>query len=87
MRAANAFNFNRLRSRFLSRRPCSLAVALHAHSHACHGLAEAHVSVRMDTWTFNHCEIFKCAHLKFTVSGRSKPTNQQTNKQAKKINK
>ena len=29
-------------------------------------------------WTFHHREIFKYAHLKFTVSGRSKPTNKHT---------
>ena len=29
-------------------------------------------------WTFHHREIFECAYLKFTVSGRSKQTNQQT---------
>ena len=42
VRAANAFNLNRPRSRSLSRRPCSLAVAFHA-SH--NGLAEVHVGV------------------------------------------
>ena len=29
-------------------------------------------------WTFHHCEIFEYAHLKFTVSGRSKPTSIHT---------
>lgn len=29
------------------------------------------------TWTFNHHEMFECAHLKFTVSGLSKQTNIQ----------
>ena len=44
VRAANSFNLNKLclRSHSLSRRPCSLAVALHARSH---GLAEVHVGV------------------------------------------
>ena len=44
MRAANAFNLNRphSRSRSLSRRHCSLAVALHARSH---GLSEVHVGM------------------------------------------
>ena len=31
-------------------------------------------------WTFHHREIFECAQLKFTVSGRSKQTNKPTNK-------
>ena len=65
MRAANGFNLNRRCSRSLLCRPCSLAVALYAHSH---GLAEVHVGV------IGYCEIYKfeCAHLKFMVSGRSK---------------
>ena len=42
VRAANAFNLNRPRSRSLSRRPCSLAVAFHARHN---GLAEVHVGV------------------------------------------
>ena len=29
-------------------------------------------------WTFHHREIFEYTHLKFTVSGRSKPTNIHT---------
>ena len=29
-------------------------------------------------WTFHHREIFEYAHLKFTVSGRSKPTSIHT---------
>ena len=78
MCAANAFNLSRLRSHFPSRRTCSLAVALHACSHGL-GLAEVHVGVDK---TCNHREIFErahpCAHLKFTVSGRSKPTNKHT---------
>ena len=64
MHTANTFNLNHLHSHSLSCQPHSLAVALHAHSH---GLAEY-----MSAWTFNHQEIFECAHLKFTVSGQSK---------------
>ena len=41
MRTANAFNLNSLRSQSVSHRPCSLAVALHAHFH---GLAEVQSS-------------------------------------------
>ena len=73
MCAANTFNLTHLRSRSPSRRTCSLAVALHNRSHGL-GLAEVHVSMDM---TCNHREIFECAHLKFTVSGRYKQTNQQ----------
>ena len=40
--AASAFNLDHLCSRFLSRRPCSLTVALHTCSH---GLAEVHISM------------------------------------------
>ena len=68
-RVANAFSWNRLRSRSLSRRYYSLAFA--------QLFAEVHVSVDI-----HHREIFECAHLKCTVSGRSKQTNKQTNKQA-----
>ena len=68
MRAANTFNFDHLRSRSLSHRPCSLAVVLHTYFH---GLAVVHVGVH---GTFN-CEIFECAHLKLMVSGRP---NKQT---------
>ena len=64
-RAANAFSWKRLRSRSLSRRHCSLAFA--------QLFAEVHVSVDI-----HHREIFECAHLKFTVSGRSKQTNKPT---------
>ena len=32
----------------------------------------------MLAWTFHHREIFECAHLKFTVSGRSKQTSVDT---------
>ena len=42
MRAAIAFKLNRLCFRFLSCRLCSLAVALHAHSHS---LVEVHIGV------------------------------------------
>ena len=62
MRAANAFNLNRLRS--LSRRPCSLAVAL-----------------MLVLTAENHREMFECAHLKFTVSGRSKAKHTHTRAQ------
>ena len=48
---------------FLSHRPYSLAVALHARSY---GLPEVHVVVYIVKFKFD------CAHLKFTVSGRSK---------------
>ena len=70
--AANAFNLNRFRSRSLSRRPCSLASRSFVHS-----FAEVHVA-RRSAWTFHHHEIFECAHLKFTVSGRSKQTSRYT---------
>ena len=73
MCAAKAFNLSRLHSRSPSRQTCSLAVALHARSDGL-GLAEVHVGVDM---TCNHREIFECAHLKFTVSGRFKQTNVQ----------
>ena len=36
MHSANAFNLSRLRSRYFSRRPSSLAVALHARSYGLH---------------------------------------------------
>ena len=58
----NVFNLDHLHSHSSSCWPCSLAVALHAHSH---GLA-AHQRIR----TFNR-EIFECTHLKFMVSGWS----------------
>ena len=50
----------------LSRRPCSLAVALHTHSHCLALITEVHVGVDI------HCEIFESADLKFLVSGWSK---------------
>ena len=71
MCAANTFNLTHLRSRSPSCRTCSLAVALHNRSHGL-GLAEVHVGMDM---TCNHREIFECAHLKFTVSGRSIDTH------------
>ena len=54
MRAANAFNLSRLRSRSVSRRRWSLTVTVHTHSH---GLAEVYTVVD------NPHEIFECAHL------------------------
>ena len=68
VRVANAFSLNRLRSRSPSRRHSSLAFA--------QLFAEVHVGV--DIRSFHHHEIFECAHLKFTVSGGSKPTNKHT---------
>ena len=68
MRAANAFNLNRLHSRSLSRRPCSLGCLA--------------VALTLVLTAENHREIFECAHLKFTVSGRSKQTNKHTHTSA-----
>ena len=51
--SANAFNLSRLRSRSLSRRPSSLAVALHARSY---GLAEVHVGLDIPSlWNIWMC--------------------------------
>ena len=71
--ATNTFNLNLLRTCSLSCRPCSLAIALHARSH---GLADVHIC------HVNHREIFKCGHLKFMISGRSKQTNKHTHTRA-----
>ena len=46
-----------------------------------HGFAEVHVWP-MDVRTFHHREIFEWAHLKFTVSGRSKQTSTDTHTRA-----
>ena len=67
MYAANAFNISRLRSRSPSHRTYSLAVA---RSHGL-GLAEVYDGRRGR-------EIFECAHLKLTVSGRSKQASKHT---------
>ena len=53
-------HLNSLRFYSVSRQPCSLAVALHARYHGLSALK------------FIHSEIFECADLKFTVSGRFK---------------
>ena len=68
--AANTFNLNCLRicPRSLSRQCCRLAVALHSCSHS--------FSWSTLAWKVNHREIFECTHLKFTVSGQFKHTNQ-----------
>ena len=60
MRATNAFILSSLRSHSLSRRPCSLAIVLHARSH---GLAQVHVGMHGMAWTLNHRKIFECADL------------------------
>ena len=68
-----AFSLNRLRSRSLSWRHCSPAFAqLHRRSRCL--LNYNYKSA----WTFHHREIFEYAHLKFTVSSRSKPTSIHT---------
>ena len=71
VRAANVFSLNCLRSRSLSRRHYSLAFA----QFKC-------LLKYTSAWIFHCREMFECAHLKFTVSGRSKPTNKHTHTRA-----
>ena len=70
MHAAITFNLNCLQicPRSLSRQCCRLAVALHSCSHS--------FSWSTLVWKVNHREIFECSHLKFTVNGQFKHTNQ-----------